>query len=268
MRVILINLHDRAERRASMENQIRKLGLSQYYSRLEASDNRTGDAELGCFDSHMRALKLAYENHTTLHIAEDDIEFSPSFGELLRGNLVLNSSENFDLIFLDMWIDLGAIPQYLTALRKSLETSEIALLDMKNLRIGSAASYLVKPHCIPRLLDRLSSELAAGRPDPIDKTYGKLVKSGYITAAVAIPFLTGSNFHALHSDIQKIPEDFMQLLLSVRAIFKIDQDRALLATKVSELLKAIEGKYFPVRLARPALNALLDFSQSSDKPAP
>lgn len=82
--ILVINLSNRNDRRAEMEYELRKIGISLYDNSseilvaskfTEAAGFDTVGAR-GCFDSHLRAMKLAVNrNAKNLLIFEDDCDF-------------------------------------------------------------------------------------------------------------------------------------------------------------------------------------------------
>ena len=82
--ILVINLHSRNDRRIEVEGELNKIGLSFKDGSAEIlSASRFPDAggfdsigARGCFDSHLRALKTAYDRKSKcVLILEDDCDF-------------------------------------------------------------------------------------------------------------------------------------------------------------------------------------------------
>jgi hypothetical protein len=221
-----------------MEAEIESRGLSSRYERLSATPGNPG--WLGCFLSHMRALERINETRCITHITEDDSELSDFFPRFVQETEGI--WQRFDMLFLDMWVDLQTIPRYLDALRGVRNSSDVALLNLKDFRVGCTSSYLVHPRCVPRLLEGLRHELNTERPHVIDNTYGDFIKSGLVRAAFTVPFITGTSSHAVQSDVQtNLTSDEVEMLLLVRSIFRLGQDLPATADRIDRLRSRLEA---------------------------
>ncbi len=99
--IFTISLHDQEERRKVARQEISKLHLETQW--FLAERDSTGNAEQGCFNSHVAVAKLALQNNArTLLVFEDDVKILPfSQQQLLDLNRFLkNNYKNFDLIYL------------------------------------------------------------------------------------------------------------------------------------------------------------------------
>lgn len=90
--IFVINLAYRNDRRLEMEDELKKVGLSLLNGSAEILSasrfSEPGDFDSagarGCFDSHLRALKMALErNSNGVLIFEDDCDFAPYIQEKL-----------------------------------------------------------------------------------------------------------------------------------------------------------------------------------------
>ena len=95
-RILIINLPFRSDRRVEIEGELNRIGLSLKDGSAEIlSASRFKDAgsfasigARGCFDSHVRALKAAYErNSNGVLILEDDCDFIDDIRHKLPGVL-------------------------------------------------------------------------------------------------------------------------------------------------------------------------------------
>ena len=238
-RGIYINLDRATERRRRMERQLAALGWSDRYRRLPAVDGRTlsrvgrnNSGIIGCFRSHAAAVALATEENVPVHIAEDDIVLSPYVGPFIRYATARGLFEHFDIVFLDMWVDpsLPLIDLYLRAFSaggvdKPPDYSRFSIIDLRPLRIGTAASYVLAPGRTRGLHEALQAELARGPTMPVDHCLSKLNKEGAISAAVVAPFLTSMDLEiGSVSDIATLNPDDLHLFLLLRNAFFIGRD--------------------------------------------
>ena len=92
--IFVINLDDRSDRRLEMEGELNRVGLSLLNGSTEILSasrfSEPGDFDSagarGCFDSHLRALKMALErNSNGVLIFEDDCDFAHDIQEKLQG---------------------------------------------------------------------------------------------------------------------------------------------------------------------------------------
>lgn len=259
---IYINLDARTDRRHAMEMQLSALGIEDRYERISATAGGSPERGWqGCYMSHLRALERVAELDRITHIAEDDIELTDSFLTFVQRSG--HVWERFDILFLDMWVDLVSVPLYLKFLQEAYESSEIFFADLKGMRVGAASSYLVNPRTVPRLLTGLREQWRSS-PTAVDTAYGRLAKSGEIRAAVTVPFLTGTSKHAIHSDIQfRITADEIELLLNVRAMFQLRYNHTQAADRICAIRQHLEGKISHIPNASQYLDDLLAFERKS-----
>jgi GR25 family glycosyltransferase involved in LPS biosynthesis len=214
-RGLYINLDRDAARRKHMELEFERFGLSGRYQRLPAVANSWG--ALGCLKSHLKALDLARRQHLNVHILEDDTILSPGLGPFLDSPGLEDLLQSHDIIFLDMWVD----PKGPVVRRFQAALQQPGPMDLKGIRIGTAASYVVSPRSAGRLL-----ELLKNVPPPVDSRYGDFLKAGVINAAVMVPFLTCVDMVVgAGSAIQSISIQEKQRYLMLRSAFFADTRR-------------------------------------------
>lgn len=205
-----INLQDSTARRATMESQLRTLGLTGI-ARFEAIDTRglpasaalpdaaVSPGEHACFASHVRAIESAPPGSFFL-VLEDDALLSRALPSLLDQEEALAQLEGFDLVFLECLPSIAA-PGLLAlwqALRKHGPHDAAAprdaiggieVLDARGLYNWGAVAYLVTPKGLRTLPALLREALAAGPALAFDMTLNALVHGERIRAAVLAPFL-------------------------------------------------------------------------------
>src|SRR5215467_4599783 len=79
-----LNLDRSPERRAEIEAQLVRHGLSVRYQRFPATEGNglafpnphLTDGQIGCFTSHYRVLDANVHSRSYIHIVEDDVVFS------------------------------------------------------------------------------------------------------------------------------------------------------------------------------------------------
>ena len=218
---LYINLDRRPERRAHMEKELARFGLSGRYRCLRAIADP--DPGLGCFRSHLKALDEARRIGGIVHILEDDSILSANLAPFLVSEECAAFLEQHDILFLDMWID--AYKAVVDRYQAVIDEGRPALIFAGDVRIGCTSSYVIAPRSfgkIRRLWRRhLNDEIA------IDVLCDRLVKDGTISAAVPVPFLTGVDLgYGAASDIQfLLPRDEQRKLAMLRTRFFIDRER-------------------------------------------
>ena len=244
-RGIYINLDRQPYRRRWIEAELRHFGLE--YERLPATDGAAlpqrppRAAEVGCFLSHVAALERARSWDGITHIIEDDVALSPHVAPFLDFAHSSGLFERFDLVFLDMWVDLNAqivLDLQRVANKAAVESrsgrdySRFAVVDLQGFRVGSSASYAVGPRNLERIVAEVKARIGEGKP--IDACFGRLARQGRIRACMILPFVTTIDpVQGLDSTIQTIDKGRYDLLLRLRRGFFIDRD-------LREVLAAID----------------------------
>lgn len=217
-----INLDGRPDRRAHMERELARFGLADSYRRLKATEATPG--AIGCYRSHVRALELARNHATPIHILEDDSILSSALAPFLRSPRLLELLAMFDIVFLDMWIDpyRPVVELYQSAIEHG---DHVLPLDRPPARVACTSSYIVAPRSVRKVLRLLRQYQDALKA--IDVVWDEAVKAGRITAAVTIPFLTGVDLYiGSVSDIQRaMPRNENGRLIQLRTRFFVDKDR-------------------------------------------
>jgi GR25 family glycosyltransferase involved in LPS biosynthesis len=260
-RGIYINLDRQPHRRVRIEGELRRCGLD--YVRLPAVDGATivnpqqNPGILGCFRSHLAALELAKSWGGLTHIIEDDVVLSRHVGPFIDFAATSRLFDAFDVVFLDMWIDLTdrrllelqrLANVVLVDSRNGPDYRQFAVVDLKGFRIGAMASYVVGSQNLGRIIADVRSGF--GRRS-VDAYVGELIEQGRLTACMVLPFLTGIDLaQGAESTVQtRIHKSDYDLLLRLRRGFFIDRDLA-------DVLPAID-EYRSAR-PHPALDRIRD----------
>ncbi len=217
-----INLDDRPVRREHMEHEFARFGLAGSYRRLKAIEATPG--AIGCYRSHMRALELARNYDTPIHILEDDSILSAALPAFLASPALGELLARFDIVFLDMWVDphRAVVDLYQSAIDAG---ERVLSLDRSPARVACTSSYVVAPRSVRKVLRLLRHEQDAGKA--IDVVWDEQVKSGKLAAAVTVPFLTGVDLYVGSvSDIQSLmPRNENGRLIQLRTRFFVDKAR-------------------------------------------
>jgi GR25 family glycosyltransferase involved in LPS biosynthesis len=241
-RGLYINLDRSERRRQRFRTQLARLGLAERYARFPAVDGRNlkppgqpaglHPGAVGCFHSHVSAMEHAHTLGGLVHIAEDDIVLSPHVAPFLRMLPSQRIFEHFDILFLDMWVDPGPEPlgAFAAAYERAhpggeLDLGRIEIVDMRPLRLGATASYVVSPAALPRVIAELRRALPFPQ-QPVDGYLGALVRKGVLRAALTVPFLTGIDpGDGSRSLIQSsVDEDYMLQVALLRNFLFVDRD--------------------------------------------
>jgi Glycosyltransferase family 25 (LPS biosynthesis protein) len=202
-----INLERSSDRRASMDRQLRALGLTRQYARFEAVEGRDAltdpgsitRGEYGCFASHARLLTEAATGSCHVHVLEDDVLLSPELPVVMDGLCRRGVLDTYDLIFTDTFVplDLAHIRFYEQAYRRgetaageSAPFQDVSLLDLRGICWACTSSYVAARRSIGRIAALLNDALLAGPRKPIDLYLRDLVDRGELKAAVCMPFVT------------------------------------------------------------------------------
>jgi GR25 family glycosyltransferase involved in LPS biosynthesis len=262
---IYVNLDRRPDRRQQIEAQLRQFGLEGAYHRLAATDGLTLPKPLyrsagvvGCFISHMRAIGAAAAVRRPVHIVEDDIVLSRHVAPFMRYLATSRLFDHFDIIFLDMWVDLNAenFAAYHAAYVRSgagggggFDPARMQVLDLRDLRVGSTVSYVVSPAKAAMIAQLLREEAIASPRFAVDRFMNRLCKAGVLRAAVVLPFLTSVDIgSSASSDTTELDPEVIRLCLLARSGFFVDRDmegvvlpglRALASTRSEPLFTSV-----------------------------
>jgi GR25 family glycosyltransferase involved in LPS biosynthesis len=206
-----INMDASVDRRAALEDQFQRFGVSGRYTRfagvnghaLDRSRTLLTPGELGCFMSHYRCILETDAPDHHIHVVEDDVVFAPQTSFLLD-QLVNDFPADCDLMFTDIFVPglLNAIYDLVKAYRQAgmMEARRLPpeqrmpkfliYPDLRGTPFGATASYLVNSKSRDKVIGLLEAELAQGPTQPIDMIYRALANQGRLTARCAIPFLT------------------------------------------------------------------------------
>jgi hypothetical protein len=223
-----INLDRKPERRRRMEAEFRRFKLARFYERVSAVDGHPGAVGpwgpvIGCFRSHLKVMEIA-TGRGIVHVLEDDKLMSDRLKPFLDSRACATMLAEFDLLFLEMWVETKVIPRYREAL--SLAAKDLHAMNLRGLRIGTASSYVVSARSSARIAALLADEVGRGPRMPVDSFYSHLVDTGLLKAAVAVPFLTCMDLETgPASSIQSLERRAMVHQGMLRTSFFVDRNR-------------------------------------------
>jgi GR25 family glycosyltransferase involved in LPS biosynthesis len=204
-----INLDRNPERRAAMEAQLARLGLEKNYRRFSASDgnalnfpNPTGlpNGVMGCFTSHYLLMKENLDATLPLHVIEDDILLAGCMRAAIEDVIRKGLLDHYDLIFTDILVPTSSL--YYKAYKNLFDKitkcdasgrvieAGFQLIDLRDKKFVTAASFVVGPRAIQKLHDLYAAELTAGTRAPVDILIWQQVAEGTLKAACLFPFVT------------------------------------------------------------------------------
>ena len=180
-----INLDRSTDRRAAMDAQLARLGLTERYRRFAAVDGnpdaiagpRLTVSELGCFTSHTRLLRRHLDGAAHPHIIEDDIVVANRTAQFIDGIIAAGLLDDHDLLFTDMVVqsDLNFFRRarrwYDNDIRRDARGTSTEVRFRAMAYTASMTSYPVNRRSIGRISDMFERELAnAARAPPSSAT--------------------------------------------------------------------------------------------------
>jgi GR25 family glycosyltransferase involved in LPS biosynthesis len=223
-----INLDRKPERRRRMEAEFRRFRLAAFYERISAVDGHPGAVGpwgpvIGCFRSHLKVMEIG-KGRGIVHVLEDDELLSGRIKLFLESRVCAAMLAEFDLLFLEMWVEAAAIPRYREALSRA--GAGVHAMNLRGIRIGSASSYVVSDRSSARIASLLAEEVRSGPRMPVDSFYSSLVDTGLLKAAVVLPFLTCMDMETgPESSIQSLQRGEMVTQAMLRRAFFVDPNR-------------------------------------------
>jgi hypothetical protein len=195
-----------------MDRQIAQFGLGARYQRFTAREGRdlpqrsshmTAN-EIGCYSSHLAALRHLQASGLPVHILEDDAILAPVTESIIVNMIGGGVLDQYDVILTDIAAPINN-PAGMAALRELHESSlspdtppsgprqfgSIKICNLADVPFSCMASYLVAPRALGTLIAHFEAELAQGDAEPIDMVLRRLVANQIVTAGCTMPFLTG-----------------------------------------------------------------------------
>jgi GR25 family glycosyltransferase involved in LPS biosynthesis len=247
-RGIYINLDRSTARRAAMQAQLEKLGVTPLYTRFAAIDGsriarQSGSAitpaEEGAFRSHAEAIREAASHSAPLHVLEDDALLSSAMQPLISEAIATGLLDRFDILFTDTFVapDLGMLKALVYAFQKNIARKsdriglgDLQLFDISRQNFSCLTSYVVSPKAFPRLISLLDGELKSSPRMPVDLYLRQCAQAGKITAGLLAPFVTSFNLAEIRQSTiaagAEAAKRSVLVLAVLRYIFFIERDLA------------------------------------------
>jgi GR25 family glycosyltransferase involved in LPS biosynthesis len=200
-----INLDRSPARRAHIEGELARYGLSHRYRRFAAADGNVlnfpnphlSTAEIGCFSSHYELLRQNIASPQHLHILEDDAVLSHLTAQTIDKTISSGLIDQYDVLFTETFLtpinfDYGdAIGLWEKAVERDAAGAIVDIRPTVIRHIGGTSSYLVNRRSIPRLLEILERELGRGAAEGIDIFMRQAMSQGMLATGCLFPFVTG-----------------------------------------------------------------------------
>jgi GR25 family glycosyltransferase involved in LPS biosynthesis len=244
-----INLDRSRDRRAAMEAQFAKFGLTQRYARFAAAEGNVlklpnssrSVGEIGCFTSHVLLLKQNIGSAHHLHVLEDDALLSRHMRPAIETAISSGMLDRFDLLFTDTflppfareWARLKEL--YNSHVAPARETGNAGTLRLTTVEYFAAtSSYLVNRNAIAKVAGVLEQALHRGPRLPLDFAIRDEWTRKTLKVGCLFPFVTAVQFDTAGSQTidgrARDPRSMAALELARRSFF-VDADIAELAAR-------------------------------------
>lgn len=207
---LYINLDRCTERRAAMEAELMRYGLTQHYKRLRGADGNEANihsplanaGEIGCFLSHIGALREGMKTGEHLHIVEDDTLFAACTAPTLEWALSSGVADAYDILYTDIAMPLANDSYRLfknmfdRCVKRdaggTIIGAEFQAIDLSSVEFLTTSSYLVHKKSLKKLHALYEEEYAAGLRLPIDLFFRNHAKVGSLKIGCLFPFVTSA----------------------------------------------------------------------------
>jgi len=204
---IYLNLKESTLRKKLLNMELDRLNLSDRYERFEAiifdgyMDSPLTPTEIGCFKSHIEALKLSINHNTHTHIIEDDISFSKVFLQVVEHFIESIDEKAWDILFTSFTVPIYK-PYYQFFLKYDI--NKINFFDMSNILLTGAHSYIVNKNSKQKIIDKLEEY---NYQLPVDLAPRDLITNkNFLKTHCVYPFISTHNY--LDSTIQRDNMEF------------------------------------------------------------
>lgn len=228
---IYINLDRSTERRAALDDNLALYNLKQRYKRLRAADGNEEKIssslqnanEIGCFLSHVWALREGLNSGHHVHIIEDDTIFASATERTLEWAITSGIIDNYDLLYTDITLPLSndTYRKFKTLFDRAvtrddsgaIKNVKFQALDLRDIPFAAASSYLVNKNSAQKLRRIYDDEMGAGIRSPIDAFFRTQAQSGALKVGCLFPFITSVKVEeTLTSTVYTSPDSTKKLL--------------------------------------------------------
>jgi GR25 family glycosyltransferase involved in LPS biosynthesis len=195
----VINLDSAGERRQCMQNQIERLGWGATHQRFPAMGASDEEAqwvglrsrgELGLWRTTKVLLTEWLANvpgpDDVLHVLEDDAILQPALAQLIEP--FQTCEPRVDLLFSEALLTTKLFQHFRQLDLHRQQTGHSLLFVHGSYYLACSSSYLLSPAGARIILNRMDEMEAAGSLLPVDLAYRQLIRSGVLSAAIALPF--------------------------------------------------------------------------------
>jgi GR25 family glycosyltransferase involved in LPS biosynthesis len=203
---LYLNLKESTIRKKLINMELDKLNLSSFYERFESivfkgyMDSLLTPTEIGCFQSHIEAIKLSLSHDTHIHIIEDDISFSKVFFQVVEHFIKTIDEKSWDIFFTSFTVPIYK-PYYKFFL--DYDENKVNFFNMSNMLLTGAHSYIINKHSKQKIIDKLEEY---NFQIPVDLALRDLINNNYLKAYSVYPFISTHNY--LDSTIQRANMEF------------------------------------------------------------
>ena len=253
-----INLDRSTDRRAEIEGEIARYGLTDRYRRFSAADGNVlgfpnphlSSAEMGCFTSHLLLLQENIGSPLHLHIVEDDAIFSRFTApvvELMAGS---DGIEQYDVLFTETFItplnlDFKKCKEmYDSGVERDPAGAVMNVRPSIINHVAGTSSYIVNRRSIEKLADHFMRVLKGGAPVNIDLIIREATRENIIRSGCIFPFVTSIRLDGVtNNTISGRKHDTLTEVLAGmgRYSFFVDCDHRALCECAARLLPLPEG---------------------------
>ena len=245
-----INLGRSDDRRRSIETELSKAGIAEFYTRFEGVDGRTlpprktglSNGELGCLRSHQNLIEARHGSDRFIHVLEDDAVLAESFRAIIEPFIQKGLFNAFDLIFTNVIIMLPSVAN-IHSLKVAYDEAtarapdfNFELINLRGLKFMGADSYFINPASLEKIRAILERECAPNSPLAwnIDMIYRHEVDANHLRAACVFPFVSTVDIDLAQASTSiarphMLPHDLF------RFAFYIDRDLEAARAKLAQL---------------------------------
>jgi GR25 family glycosyltransferase involved in LPS biosynthesis len=210
-----INLEQSVNRRVQCDSFLKQFHLDHLYERFPgiiSTDvyekyKHTGlsPGKIGCWLSHMEAIKASCDHDYHFHLLEDDFEITPAFPHLLQDfDKATSKLGDWDIIFTDFTLtnlrNVNEMKKIIDKVNRLQDEDRFVIEEATNLYAAGNSSYIVNKNSKKKVADILERGLGKSKL-PKDIYLREEARKGNLKIFVTLPFLTTLNDTFMDSDI-------------------------------------------------------------------
>lgn len=210
-----INLDSSQERNRQCVRFLVEAGLTPWYKRFPGvrgcdhheryRDTTLSAGKIGCWISHMEAIRKSCEHDYHFHLLEDDFEFTTKFTELLNQfDEYTAKLSDWDIIFTDFTLtnlrNVNEMKKIIDKVNRLQDEDRFVIEEATNLYAAGNSSYIINKNSKKKVADILERGLGKSRL-PKDIYLREEARKGNLKIFVTLPFLTTLADTFMDSDI-------------------------------------------------------------------